>query len=666
MLVAEVYYHTLRANEYVVLENVGGTPCDLAGWALTDGEGMLTFPPGSTIEPGRGIVVAQNSTAFFEDTLERADFRYLAGDATSMVVSGTFQLNNSGDEVLLLSPPGVVVDAFAYGASPYRADGWVGPPAVAVGRGLLSRRAFEGRWLDTDGASDWDLVRVRSPGQSEFAPKTFEFEGRATAFVSPDDSLAPLRELVGNAVASIDASLYTFRSRPLAASILDALARGVAVRILLEGGPVGGMPSDGWDLATSLAGAGADVRLMVDDTERDIQERYRFAHAKYAILDGTTVVVSSENWGPSGFPERGTTGSRGWSLAVDHAPLARYFQAVFEEDFDGRRRDISPIADAAVSLSPPKPQPYRSYEPRFPSRTMEGRFRVVPVLGPDTALSSETLLGALRAATRTIDVQLFYADPTWGPFPNMYLEGLLDAARRGVAVRILLDGSYYNVEDDRVDNDDTVAVLEAAAMEEGLNLSAKLVDGEAHGFVMAHNKGLIIDGTTVLVSSVNWNRNSPTANREAGLLVTNPALASYFAEVFEWDWKDDVTPPSADAGPDREVAVGTEVTFSGLGASDDGGVVAFSWDLDGDGTYDATGPEVTFVYLRPGTYVVRLLVSDAWNNTAGDTATVVVRSSPAEPAIPWAGLLGVAAAGVAFHVAFARMRRKRKGINKPP
>ena len=47
-LITEVYYNTLRADEYVVLANLGNAPLEVAGWVLTDGEGRLEFPQAST------------------------------------------------------------------------------------------------------------------------------------------------------------------------------------------------------------------------------------------------------------------------------------------------------------------------------------------------------------------------------------------------------------------------------------------------------------------------------------------------------------------------------------------------------------------------------------------------------------------------------------------
>jgi phosphatidylserine/phosphatidylglycerophosphate/cardiolipin synthase-like enzyme len=56
-------------------------------------------------------------------------------------------------------------------------------------------------------------------------------------------------------------------------------------------------------------------------------------------------------------------------------------------------------------------------------------------------------------------------------------------------------------------------------------------------FANVHNKGMIVDNTSVLISSINWNENSVTRNREAGLIIENEEIALYYAEVFFYDWK---------------------------------------------------------------------------------------------------------------------------------
>ena len=50
-----------------------------------------------------------------------------------------------------------------------------------------------------------------------------------------------------------------------------------------------------------------------------------------------------------------------------------------------------------------------------------------------------------------------------------------------------------------------------------------------------HNKGLVVDGKKVLITSLNWNAHS-IYNREAGVIIDNSAIASFYDRVFLYDW----------------------------------------------------------------------------------------------------------------------------------
>ncbi len=51
-----------------------------------------------------------------------------------------------------------------------------------------------------------------------------------------------------------------------------------------------------------------------------------------------------------------------------------------------------------------------------------------------------------------------------------------------------------------------------------------------------HNKGIIIDGKKVLVSSQNWSSEGVMSNRDAGLIIENTEIASYFEAIFKDYW----------------------------------------------------------------------------------------------------------------------------------
>jgi hypothetical protein len=67
-----------------------------------------------------------------------------------------------------------------------------------------------------------------------------------------------------------------------------------------------------------------------------------------------------------------------------------------------------------------------------------------------------------------------------------------------------------------------------------------------------HNKGAIIDGSSVLVGSMNWGSSAALRNREMGILIDNEELASKYLSSFESDWgrMDSNTDSDGDLMPD--------------------------------------------------------------------------------------------------------------------
>ncbi len=47
---------------------------------------------------------------------------------------------------------------------------------------------------------------------------------------------------------------------------------------------------------------------------------------------------------------------------------------------------------------------------------------------------------------------------------------------------------------------------------------------------------MIVDNKSVLISSINWNENSVTRNREAGIIIENEDVVQYYTDVFFYDW----------------------------------------------------------------------------------------------------------------------------------
>jgi PGF-CTERM protein len=96
----------------------------------------------------------------------------------------------------------------------------------------------------------------------------------------------------------------------------------------------------------------------------------------------------------------------------------------------------------------------------------------------------------------------------------------------------------------------------------------------------------------------------------------------------------DTTGPTASVGSDTTVTVGTAVTFDGSTSTDNVGVTSYEWDVDGDGTTDATGAAPSHTFATAGTYDVTLTVKDAAGNTDTATRTVTV----ADKSVPTASV----------------------------
>ncbi len=624
----EVYYNAHRDNEYVAIKNFSPSNIDISGWQITDLEGRVAFPSNTVISPHGTFWVTRNSTSFLEDALFQAHFQYESGEVPSMVVVDNIpMLNNDGDEVLLLDDHGRVVDAFVYGFSEYDELGWEGDPVEVLMKGRIAKRQ-----VDTNSSEDWEGMREYGIGQSDFSSDVITFEGSVETFSSPDTSFGILVREIDEAENDIAVSVYEFTNSQIANALLSALARDVSVRLLLEGSPVGGMKTTESEVLDVLSQNGAKIRLLRGDESQEVYSRYTFNHGKYALIDDSTTVICSENWGESGMPVNNRTGNRGWGVVIQSQEVHDYFENVFESDWNPQSRDsvlYEQVRTGMLTTEPEEDIPTTyEYVGGFPSFLKTGTFSVRPAISPDTTLDETTIIHMIRSANEELLVEQFYIRPHWGSDTatmNPYLQEVVEAARRGVHVHVLLDSSWYNTEhNDPYDNDNVIEYLNDLEEGEGLPIEAKLIDSNSHGYLKLHNKGLIADGKAVLISSINWNKNSIASNREIGIIVYDEDVASFYRELFFYDWKDDVTSPVADAGGDRTIVLSEEVLLDGTGSFDDMGIVNFSWDLDGDGRFEGYGSEITKAYDATGNHTVILRVEDAWGNSAYDTCMVKV------------------------------------------
>jgi phosphatidylserine/phosphatidylglycerophosphate/cardiolipin synthase-like enzyme len=483
-------------DEYLVLEGHGL----LDGFVISDGEGGFRFPSGTRIQ-GR-LVVAREGESYFITHGNLPDFEWEdSGPRVPDVVrSGRFQMANTADELRIHSG-GILLQSVEW------------PGTVEARQGQI--HYFVG--------GDWD-PRVLMLGQSRLDPATFTGVS-GTAFVSPDCSREVFLTAVDRAESEILVGVYEFTSVALAGSLAEAKERGVDVRILLEGGPVGGISGEEKTVIARLSDAGIPICLM--GTTEEVHSPYRFMHAKYMVIDRKEVLLTSENFKESGFPYQGTRGNRGWGVALSHPEIAGYFAGVFSLDTAGgwTTRGEGYYGDEEDASGVP-------YTSEFVPLSFDNA-TVTVAMAPD---SSDLLPVYLESASRSLDIEAAYITNESPGVLNPMLSAAINASRRGIQVRILLDSYYYNVEGPE-DNDEMVSIINGIARSEGIPVKARLADLSPGNPEKIHNKGAIVDEEKVLISSINWNRNSPTFNREAAVILEHPEVGRYYTSIFEEDWK---------------------------------------------------------------------------------------------------------------------------------
>ena len=136
---------------------------------------------------------------------------------------------------------------------------------------------------------------------------------------------------------------------------------------------------------------------------------------------------------------------------------------------------------------------------------------------------------ALFTALKNLDDQILLLDIVKG-LPQgeaMDLNHML--SEQGIDVKVILN---YNP---RYEATNEKCNLTKQYFEEN-GIEVKFIYSNWSYFCNIHNKGMIVDNKSVLISSINWNENSVTRNREAGIIMENEDVAKYYTDVFLYDW----------------------------------------------------------------------------------------------------------------------------------
>ncbi len=555
ILIEEIYYYPYpnRNNEYIKITNQANKSVNISFWYVTNLDNILQIPASTSLDSNGSIYITEEGQSFYEDMGFFPDFEYV--DTSDEIPQAEFRswvrMSNSGEVVILEDEYGYIIDEVVYGIN-YTSDGWKSEPIPLVESGQILKRNKNGFGsIDTDTYQDWISNRMYKIGQSNLTSKTFEFSGEVRTFVSPDSSFSCIVDEINKAKETIYLCVYQLESYYIADALIDAINRGVSVYIFLEGGPVGGISDSEKYLNQLLSDAGANIRFMVLDYDLEVYPRYRYIHAKYCVIDNESLILTTENWKNTGIPTDPSFGNRGWGIVVKNTDISNYFANLFFLDFNPKKHDSYPFNESHYKYGAPDINfsfnytiPTDNYRPIFNVSEISSEFRITTVLSPDNTLDENNpIISLINSANESIYIEQLSCDISWSDddtyLDNLYLKAAIDAARRGVEVKVILESRYVNIYDSYPDNYDVVLYLNELADQENLNLEAKLVS--LFSISKVHTKGMIVDRKYVLISSINWVRCSVQENREVGLIIENEEVANYYYKVFVCDWYDNAS-----------------------------------------------------------------------------------------------------------------------------
>jgi cardiolipin synthase len=321
-----------------------------------------------------------------------------------------------------------------------------------------------------------------------------------------DQMFPPMLEAIDKARRRISFETYIFDEGEVARRFTEALERaarrGVTVNIVVDAVGAGTAAKEYFE---RLRQAGCRVAQFNVPAWYSLEEINYRTHRKILVVDGETAFTggagiadhwlgnadSKEHWRDTQVRVRG--------------PVVRMMEAAFYENFLEADGTTAPVLDAA-------PPPVGDQGQALVVRSSPS--------GGSNDLKRLYLL-ALAAARRSLDITTpyFVTDEST-------LWSLEDAVRRGVKIRVLMEG----------DLTDAMPVKYASRhmYDRLLQQGVELYEYQP---TMMHTKTLMVDGIWSIFGSANFDNRSLELNDEMNLAVNSHSLARRFLADFETDLK---------------------------------------------------------------------------------------------------------------------------------
>ncbi len=159
-------------------------------------------------------------------------------------------------------------------------------------------------------------------------------------------------------------------------------------------------------------------------------------------------------------------------------------------------------------------------------------FQIVESVPKETTMERSGLprtqavwLNMINNAKSTLDIGMFYFANKKGEAMEPVMDAIKNAARRNVAVRILVDSAFYSGSEKSVD--------ELAGIK---NITIAKISFKNVGGGVMHAKYMIADGRDLYSGSANMDWRALDHIHELGIRIKNKKLAKNFEAIFNDDW----------------------------------------------------------------------------------------------------------------------------------
>ncbi len=429
-----------------------------------------------------------------------------------------------------------------------RAPSQLGPYRVAVMQADPLRQLAVGRErLELPEFTPLEAAALTyQPIDGDPINEVFEVEEPLLCHVGPDAGWRTvLKPFIEGTQRSLTVAMYDYNADYIAKTFIETVrANNVNVTMTLDDS-LAQDEKDIWAKHGTKLGDAFDGWIVRCSPNRRFESAY---HPKVAVRDSRSFWLSSGNWSrnsqadndPIG-DESARTGmykkNREWHVIVDHEGLAQLFEQYITHDRDGSEAEetleaafldkvaypdlfveIDELADVSLLAEEEEIGPF---EPeRLPTHGQA--FEIEPVLTPDNYIAKVHEL--IKGAEQSVHMQFSYINYSDEEGDEPYTEVLNTLAELsntpGFEMRIIV-------------------ASRATAITQVHDLVSKAGFKDLTLFRSQspiHNKGIIVDGRSVLVSSANWSTDGALRNRDAGLIIHDPEVAGYFEKVFNFDW----------------------------------------------------------------------------------------------------------------------------------